>query len=206
MAQFEDSISKSEGTNRNKKIETLQNVIIRFAGDSGDGMQLTGMKFTTASTILGNDVATFPDYPAEIRAPAGTLAGVSGYQVHFASSEIYEPGDVPDCLVIMNPAALKVNIKDLKSGGILIANEDAFTQNNLKKVGYSSNPLDDNSLKNFEVFKVKMATLDAITFKYHVQFEKRLDKMEEITMRIPLMDAKLDLLLKRSGLALGRNQ
>jgi 2-oxoglutarate ferredoxin oxidoreductase subunit alpha len=151
--------------NKDKRIETLQKVTIRFAGDSGDGMQLTGMKFTSQSVVLGNDVATFPDFPAEIRAPAGTLAGVSGFQVHFASSEIYEPGDAPDCLVVMNPAALKVNIKDLKKDGILIANEDAFTQNNLSKVGYASNPLDDDSLKSYNVFKIKIATLNAEAVK-----------------------------------------
>ena len=151
MAQFEESVDKPV-KNKDKRIETLQNVTIRFAGDSGDGMQLTGMKFTTESVVLGNDVATYPDFPAEIRAPAGTLAGVSGFQVHFSSSEIYEPGDAPDCLVVMNPATLKVNIKDLKKDGILIANEDAFTDNNLKKVGYNTNPLDDGSLKSYKVF------------------------------------------------------
>jgi 2-oxoglutarate ferredoxin oxidoreductase subunit alpha len=164
MAQSEESIDKPV-KNKDKRIETLQNVTIRFAGDSGDGMQLTGMKFTTQSVVLGNDVATYPDFPAEIRAPAGTLAGVSGFQVHFSSSEIYEPGDSPDCLVVMNPAALKVNIKDLKKDGILIANEDAFTNNNLRKVGYDTNPLNDDSLKSYRVFKVKVASLNAEAVK-----------------------------------------
>src|SRR3954469_17817403 len=114
-------------------VQEVDSVTIRFCGDSGDGMQLAGTQFTNASAILGNDVSTLPDFPAEIRAPAGTLAGVSGFQVHFSSQEIYTPGDKLDCLVAMNPAALKTNIKDLETGGILIVNKDAFSANDLQK-------------------------------------------------------------------------
>ncbi len=134
-----------------------EKVVIRLAGDSGDGMQLTGTEFTRSAALAGNDVATFPDFPAEIRAPAGTLAGVSGFQLHFASSAIYTPGDAPDVLVAMNPAAFKKNIGDLKPGGIVLANEDAFTSANLKKVDYAESPLDDDALnERHRVFKVAM--------------------------------------------------
>src|SRR3954469_256916 len=118
---------------RHHPVEELQSVTIRFAGDSGDGMQLAGTQFTNASAILGNDISTLPDFPAEIRAPAGTLAGVSGFQVHFSSHDIHTPGDKLDTLVAMNPAALKTNIKDLETGGILIVNKDAFSANDLQK-------------------------------------------------------------------------
>ncbi len=118
------------------RIERVEAVTIRFAGDSGDGMQLTGTEFTRASALAGNDLATFPDYPAEIRAPAGSLAGVSGYQVHFGSHEIHTPGDAPDVLVAMNPAALKTNVADLRAGGLLIVNVGSFTEANLAKAGY----------------------------------------------------------------------
>jgi len=124
-------------------VEELESVTIRFAGDSGDGMQLAGTQFTNSSAILGNDIATFPDFPAEIRAPAGTLAGVSGFQVHFSSRDIHTPGDSLNTLVAMNPAALKTNLKDLQSGGILILNTDAFTTSDLHKAGYKTNPLED---------------------------------------------------------------
>ncbi len=125
----------------------LEQVVIRFVGDSGDGMQLTGTEFTKAAAIAGNDIATFPDFPAEIRAPAGSLAGVSGFQLHFASSEIYTPGDAPDVLVVMNPAALKTNVTDLVAGGTLIINTGTFTDPNLRKAGYDHNPLDDGTLQ-----------------------------------------------------------
>jgi 2-oxoglutarate ferredoxin oxidoreductase subunit alpha len=138
------------------KTDTLEKVVIRFAGDSGDGMQLTGTEFTRAAALAGNDIATFPDFPAEIRAPAGTLAGVSGFQLHFSSSEIYTPGDAPDVLVAMNPAALKKNLKDLKPGGMVLANADAFTAANLRKVGYDENPLENGSLEGLRVFGVGM--------------------------------------------------
>src|SRR5438094_4390498 len=123
--------------------EERESVTIRFAGDSGDGMQLAGTQFTTASAILGNDISTLPDFPAEIRAPAGTLAGVSGFQVHFSSHDIHTPGDSLNALIAMNPAALKTNLKDLEPGGILVVNADAFGTGDLHKAGYKTNPLED---------------------------------------------------------------
>ena len=137
----------------------VDRVVIRFAGDSGDGMQLTGDRFTSASAIFGNDLATFPDYPAEIRAPAGTLAGVSAFQVHFADFDILTPGDQPNVLVAMNPAELKAHLKDLIPGGLLIVNSDAFDERNLEKVGYSSNPLTDGSLAGYQFFQIPMTKL-----------------------------------------------
>ena len=140
---------------------TLDRVTIRFAGDSGDGMQLTGTQFTRTAAAFGNDISTFPDYPAEIRAPAGSLPGVSGFQLSFSSTEIHTPGDAPDVLVAMNPAALKANLGELPAGGALIVNEDAFTAQNLAKVGYQSNPLSDGSLKQWNVFNVPISTLNS---------------------------------------------
>src|SRR6266498_2477927 len=125
-----------------KNLQEVETVTIRFAGDSGDGMQLTGTQFTNTSAVVGNDISTLPDFPAEIRAPAGSLPGVSGFQLNFSSQDIKTPGDQPSVLVAMNPAALKVNIADLEPGGILITNTDAFNENNLKKAGYQSNPLE----------------------------------------------------------------
>ncbi len=144
---------------KNVQRERLDDVVIRFAGDSGDGMQLTGGQFTNTSALLGNDLATFPDFPAEIRAPAGTLPGVSAFQVRIADHDIHTPGDAPDVLVAMNPAALKVNVGDLKPGGALIVNTDEFGDRNLKKAGYAKNPLDDGSLAGYQVFKVEIGTL-----------------------------------------------
>jgi 2-oxoglutarate ferredoxin oxidoreductase subunit alpha len=141
------------------QLEELETVTIRFAGDSGDGMQLTGTQFTATSAIVGNDISTLPDFPAEIRAPAGSLPGVSGYQLNFSSRDIRTPGDEPNVLVAMNPAALKTNLADLEQGGILVVNTDAFVEGNLKKAGYTSNPLDDNSLSGYRVFKVPVTTL-----------------------------------------------
>ena len=137
----------------------LERVVIRFAGDSGDGMQLVGDRFTDVSATFGNDLATLPDYPAEIRAPAGTIAGVSSFQVHIADFDILTPGDVPNLLVVMNPAALMANIGDLPPGASIIANADAFTPRNLDKVGYPANPLEDDSLAEYQVYPVPMATL-----------------------------------------------
>ena len=128
-------------------VEELDRVTIRFAGDSGDGMQLAGLQFTNTSAVFGNDVSTIPDFPAEIRAPAGSIPGVSAFQVSFSSYDIHTPGDEPDVLVAMNPAALKANLADLPKGGTLIVNKDEFTESNLKKAGYKSNPLEDGSLK-----------------------------------------------------------
>jgi 2-oxoglutarate ferredoxin oxidoreductase subunit alpha len=137
--------------------ETRSKVVIRLAGDSGDGMQLTGSEFTRSSALAGNDIATFPDFPAEIRAPAGTLAGVSGFQLHFSSEAIFTPGDAPDVLVAMNPAAFKKNIGDLKPGGLCIANTDQFTKKNLEKVDYAETPLDDETLnERYRVVQVDM--------------------------------------------------
>ena len=130
-----------------KKKETIEQAVIRFCGDSGDGMQITGSQFTNTAALFGNDLATFPDFPAEIRAPAGTLPGVSGFQVNFSSSDVYTPGDTVDVLVAMNPAALKTNLRDLKPGGLLIANSGAFNAANLKKAGYEVNPLENGSLE-----------------------------------------------------------
>ncbi len=143
-----------------RDVEQVETVTIRFVGDSGDGMQLAGTEFTRASALAGNDLATFPDYPAEIRAPAGSLAGVSGYQINFSSKDIHTPGDQPDVLVAMNPAALKTSLPDLRPGGMLIVNGGAFTEANLGKAGYKSNPLADAALKeNYRVISVDMSKL-----------------------------------------------
>ena len=139
--------------------EALDSVVIRFCGDSGDGMQLTGSQFTHTTALMGNDLATFPDFPAEIRAPAGTTYGVSGFQIHFASHDIMTPGDAPDVLVAMNPAALKTNLDDLKRGGLLIVNNGAFTKGNLKKAGYESNPLDDDSLSAYRLISLDVQAM-----------------------------------------------
>jgi 2-oxoglutarate ferredoxin oxidoreductase subunit alpha len=140
-------------------VQDLDAVTIRFAGDSGDGMQLTGTQFTNTTAIVGNDISTLPDFPAEIRAPAGSLPGVSGFQINFSNRDIRTPGDAPDVLVAMNPAALKVNLRDLVENGTLIVNTDAFTANNLKKAGYESNPLEDGSLDSYKVYHVPITTL-----------------------------------------------
>lgn len=139
-------------------IKELETVTIRFAGDSGDGMQVTGGQFTSTSAIIGNDISTLPDFPAEIRAPQGSLPGVSGYQLNFSSRDIRTPGDEPNVLVAMNPAALKTNLPDLESGGILVVNTDEFNENNLKKAGYKSNPIEDGSLSSYRLFKVPITS------------------------------------------------
>ena len=142
-----------------KPVEQLESVVIRFAGDSGDGMQLTGGRMTSESAALGNDLATFPDFPAEIRAPAGSLPGVSGFQLHFADHDILTPGDAPNVLVAMNPAALKANLKDLPPSGILVVDADAFTERNLQKAGYATNPLEDGSLDGYEVHAIPLTSM-----------------------------------------------
>jgi len=142
-----------------KTVEEKERVVIRFAGDSGDGMQLTGDRFTNATAILGNDLATLPDFPAEIRAPAGTVHGVSAFQIQFASVDIMTPGDHPNVLVAMNPAALKANLDLIDRGGTIIVNEDAFTQRNLEKAGYTSDPLTDGTLEGYRVYQVPMTTI-----------------------------------------------
>jgi 2-oxoglutarate ferredoxin oxidoreductase subunit alpha len=148
-----------------KKVESLEEVTIRFAGDSGDGMQLTGTQFTNTTAILGNDLSTLPDYPAEIRAPAGTLFGVSGFQIHFGSAEINTPGDQCDVLVAMNPAALKVNLISLVDGGSIIANTDGFNDKNLKLAGYTQNPLRDGSLEKYRIYEVNISRLTVLALQ-----------------------------------------
>src|SRR5947209_2877154 len=148
-----------------KPVQELDRVIIRFAGDSGDGMQLTGGRFTSETAVLGNDLSTLPDFPAEIRAPAGSLPGVSGFQVHFADHDILTPGDAPNVLVAMNPAALKTNIRDLPKGGTLIVNSDSFTARNLEKAGYETNPLEDGSLDEFQVHDVALTSMTLESLK-----------------------------------------
>ncbi len=148
-----------------KETLDLKEVTIRFAGDSGDGMQLTGSQFSDTTALMGNDLGTLPDYPAEIRAPAGTLYGVSGFQVHFSSSDIHTPGDTPDVLVAMNPAALKKNLVDLKHDGIIIVNTDSFDAKNLKLANYSVNPLEDDSLAGYKVYPVPITTLTSTALK-----------------------------------------
>ncbi len=142
-----------------KKAINLDSLVVRFAGDSGDGMQVVGDRFTAESAIFGNDVATFPNYPAEIRAPAGTLAGVSAFQVQIADHDIYTPGDSPMILVAMNPAALKANIADLMLGGSVICNSDAFDKRSLEKAGYSVNPLEDGSLDQYKLYSIPITAL-----------------------------------------------
>ncbi|GIU95968.1 MAG: oxidoreductase [Gaiellaceae bacterium] len=142
-----------------KPVEQIDRVVIRFAGDSGDGMQLTGDRFTSETAVFGNDLVTLPDFPAEIRAPAGSLPGVSGFQVHFADHDILTPGDQPNVLVAMNPAALKVNLADLPKGATIIVNTDAFNERNLQKAGYESNPLEDGSLSDYHVHAVALSSM-----------------------------------------------
>lgn len=142
-----------------RPIERLENAVVRFAGDSGDGMQLTGSQFTSTTAVYGNDLATFPDFPAEIRAPAGTQAGVSGFQIHFSSADIHTPGDAPTVLVAMNPAALVRNIKDLRPGGLVIVNTDKFTDRDLEKADLTSNPLEDGTMEGFRVVEVQLGRL-----------------------------------------------
>jgi len=148
-----------------KAVEQLDRVIIRFAGDSGDGMQLTGDRFTSETAIMGNDLATFPDFPAEIRAPAGSLPGVSGFQLHFADHDILTPGDAPNVLVAMNPAALKTNVRDLPQGGMLIVDTDTFKERNLQKAGYETNPLEDGSLAPYHVHEVALTSMTVEALK-----------------------------------------
>ena len=146
-------------TTPSKPVVELDAATVRFCGDSGDGMQLAGTQLTNTSALAGNDIATFPDFPAEIRAPRGTKAGVSGFQLRFASTEIFTPGDQVDALVAMNPAALTTNLRDLVTGGILIANRDAFDEKGLAQAGYTTNPLDDGSLDGYQLFPVDMTKL-----------------------------------------------
>ena len=148
-------------TEKEKELLQLKEVTIRFAGDSGDGMQLTGTQFSETTALVGNDLNTLPDYPAEIRAPAGTIYGVSGFQLHFSSEDIFTPGDQPDVLVAMNPAALKKNLPELKKGGMIIVNSDSFDIKNLNLAHYESNPLEDGSLDGYQVYQVPISSLTA---------------------------------------------
>src|SRR5579883_946133 len=145
-----------------KPVVERSQVVIRFAGDSGDGMQVTGSQFTAESALAGNDIATLPDFPAEIRAPAGTIAGVSGFQVNFSSGEVFTAGDEPTVLVAMNPAALKANLDDVPPNGVIIVDKEAFSDANLKRAGYTSNPLTDHSLDKYQVFTVDITKLTTL--------------------------------------------
>jgi 2-oxoglutarate ferredoxin oxidoreductase subunit alpha len=156
--------------------EVIDRAVIRFAGDSGDGMQITGSQFTNTVALYGNDIATFPDYPAEIRAPAGTIPGVSGFQLHFSSNEVYTPGDAIDALIAMNPAALKVNISDLKANGILIVNSDSFKEQDLRKAQMTSNPLEDHTLDKFRLFPVELQRLTRASLQHLGLDAKAMDR------------------------------
>src|SRR5712692_8192185 len=158
------------------KREVIEQAVIRFAGDSGDGMQVTGNQFTNTVALYGNDIATFPDYPAEIRAPAGTVPGVSGFQLNFSSSEIHTPGDAVDVLIAMNPAALKVNVADLKANGILIVNTDSFNEADFRKAKVTSNPLEDHSLDKFRVFQVELERLTRVALQHLGLDAKSMDR------------------------------
>lgn len=166
MTQINDSLGKTKIVKEKTKL-TAAAITVRFAGDSGDGMQLTGDQFTDTTAVMGNDFATLPDYPAEIRAPAGTLPGVSSFQIQFSEDIIFTPGDLADVLVAMNPAALRVNLHNVKKGGLIIVNEDAFTESNLKKATWKSNPLEDGSLKDYHVMKVPLSELTKNALKEH---------------------------------------
>ena len=155
-----------------KPVEKVDGVVIRFAGDSGDGMQLAGARFTSETAMMGNDLSTLPDFPAEIRAPAGSLPGVSGFQIHFSDHDILMPGDEPNVLVAMNPAALRTNLRDLPRSGTLIVNRDAFTDRNLEKAGYTANPLEDGSLDDYHVHEVPLTSLTLEALK-DVEVTKR---------------------------------
>src|SRR6195256_4041659 len=166
----------------NRKEEILQDVVIKFAGDSGDGMQLTGSQFTNNTAMLGIDLATFPDFPAEIRAPQGTLPGVSGYQLRFSSDSIYTPGDLCDVLVAMNAAALKTNLKSLKKGGKIIANTDGFDSKNLRLANYpdGANLLEDGGLDNYEVIKIDITKMTREALKDFQMGTKEKDRAKNM--------------------------
>src|SRR5262245_35520825 len=160
-----------------KEVHQIPSATVRFAGDSGDGMQLTGEQFTRTSALLGNDVSTFPDYPAEIRAPRGTLAGVSGFQVHFSSTDIYTPGDALDALVVMNPAALKTHLSHLRKGGVLNANSDNLEKKDWEMAGYDSDPLDSEVLEHtYQLYKVPMTKIVREALKGVLESSKEVDR------------------------------
>jgi 2-oxoglutarate ferredoxin oxidoreductase subunit alpha len=157
-------MERNTATTHNAEREVVEAVVVRFAGDSGDGMQVTGAQFTQETALFGNDLATFPDFPAEIRAPAGTTFGVSAFQIHFGSHDVRTSGDAPDVLIAMNPAALKVSLGDLKMGGMIVIDEGTFNQRNLAKAGYESNPLEDDSLAPYQTILIDISqrTLEAV--------------------------------------------
>ena len=189
------TVEKSETAGPKDIIENIDSAIVRFAGDSGDGMQLAGTQFTNTTAMLGNDLSTLPDYPAEIRAPAGSLPGVSGFQICFSSEDVKTPGDEPDAMVIMNPAALKMNIKDLQTGGILIVNEDAFKTLNLQKAGYETSPLEDGSLSAYRVIKIPITqlTLNALEeFELTKKIKERSKNFTALGIIFWLYDRPLD--------------
>jgi 2-oxoglutarate/2-oxoacid ferredoxin oxidoreductase subunit alpha len=167
----------SDGNTTQRERIQLSSAVVRFAGDSGDGMQLTGDRFTTQTAVAGNDLATLPDFPAEIRAPAGTLAGVSSFQLHFSDQDIHTPGDAPDVLVAMNPAALQKHLSALKPGGILIVNTDAFTERNLQKAGYDESPLHDGTMTDYQLHEVPITGLTLRALERHIA-EGQLNKKE----------------------------
>jgi 2-oxoglutarate ferredoxin oxidoreductase subunit alpha len=174
------STTVAEKESRDVGVEKLDEVVIRFAGDSGDGMQMTGTQFTNTSAMIGNDLSTLPDFPAEIRAPAGTLPGVSAFQVRIADYDIHTPGDAPDVLVAMNPAALRKELKDLKPNGVVIVNTDEFNERNFARAGYISNPLEDGSLSSFRVFQVALTTMNRRTLEGSGLDNKSMDRCKNM--------------------------
>jgi 2-oxoglutarate/2-oxoacid ferredoxin oxidoreductase subunit alpha len=185
-----------------RKKETVDRAVIRFCGDSGDGMQITGSQFTNTAALFGNDLATFPDFPAEIRAPAGTLPGVSGFQVHFSSNDVYTPGDTVDVLIAMNPAALKMNIADLKPNGILIVNLDNFEENDLRKAQVKVSPLEDHSLDAYRLFSVELTKLTRSALKDLGLDAKSMDRCKNffaLGMCYWLYNRSMDLTLRWLG-------
>jgi len=170
----------ANGNGKHKPITIVSGVTIRFAGDSGDGMQLAGTQFTDTSALVGNDISTLPDFPAEIRAPAGTLAGVSGFQIHFSSTDIYTPGDDVNALVAMNPAALRTNLRSVRGDGIVIVNEDSFEKKDLTKAGYATNPLEDGSLQQYRVIRVPINKLTAAAAKESGLGAKDIDRCKNM--------------------------
>ena len=174
------STTVTENEHRDVTLEKIDEVVIRFAGDSGDGMQMTGTQFTNTSALLGNDLSTLPDFPAEIRAPAGTLPGVSAFQVRIADYDIHTPGDAPDVLVAMNPAALKKELKELKPNGVIIINTDEFIDRNLTRAAYTSNPLEDGSLSSFRVFQVPLTTMTRRTLEGSGLDNKSMDRCKNM--------------------------
>jgi len=181
------TLTKDEADQQTRDVDR---VTIRFAGDSGDGMQLTGSQFTKTSAVFGNDISTVPDIPAEIRAPQGSLPGVSAFQLSFSSFDIYTPGDQPDVLVAMNPAALKVHLPDLPKGAMILVNTDEFNEANLKKAGYAANPLDDDTLDGFRVYKVPIGTMNARALKDSGLNAQEIDRSKNVRPGADVLDVQ----------------